>query len=91
MDLIGRSLTSRIIGFMAEFFGQPWIRQPPLVGGNGQPLGCLPWPRTTAMSQADSWHHPALWWCTSGKTRQDMAAWYRPSAGSRSGSGRVRN
>ena len=43
--------TSRIIGFMAKFFGQPLLLQPPFLavtggqppgGGNGQPPGCFP-------------------------------------------------
>jgi len=48
---------------MAASFGQPGLRQPPVLaigggqplgGGNGQPLDGFPWPWATAISQAGS-------------------------------------
>ena len=56
-------MTSPIINIVAESFGQPGLRQPPVLedgggqplgGFNGQPLGGFPWLGATAMSQAGS-------------------------------------
>jgi len=47
--------TSRIIAFVSESFGQPGLRQPPVLEVGGyQPLGGFPWHWATPISHAGS-------------------------------------